>query len=56
VINCTNLSGRGLYGFHPGGCNALFGDGSVHFLSQSITPTAFAFLVTRAGGEVVTEY
>jgi prepilin-type N-terminal cleavage/methylation domain-containing protein/prepilin-type processing-associated H-X9-DG protein len=56
MINCTNARGVGLYGFHPGGCHALFGDGSVHFLSQNIAPRPFAFLVTRAGGEVVTDY
>jgi prepilin-type N-terminal cleavage/methylation domain-containing protein/prepilin-type processing-associated H-X9-DG protein len=53
VINCTNLTTRGLYAFHSGGCNVLFGDGSVHFLSQNISAPTFAFLVTRAGGEVV---
>ena len=41
-----------IYGFHTGGVNALFGDGSVRFLRQSIPIAALAALVTRDGGEV----
>jgi prepilin-type processing-associated H-X9-DG protein len=51
AINCTN--DREVYSFHPGGANALFADGSVHFLKQSIGIRIFARLVTRAGGEIV---
>ena len=43
---------------HGGGCNVVFGDGSVHFLtltSNSQLPILQA-LVTRAGGEVVPAY
>jgi prepilin-type N-terminal cleavage/methylation domain-containing protein/prepilin-type processing-associated H-X9-DG protein len=43
-----------LYGFHPAGCNVVFADGSVHFLSQNMTAAAFAALVTARGGEVNT--
>jgi len=32
----------------------VFADGSVHFLSGSMTPAAFAALVTAQGGEVNT--
>jgi prepilin-type N-terminal cleavage/methylation domain-containing protein/prepilin-type processing-associated H-X9-DG protein len=50
-----NTFGSGaVYSFHPGGVNALFVDGSVHFLSSSITPATFAALVTRANNEVNT--
>jgi len=35
-----------------GGAHALFGDGSVRFLRDSITPTTIIALVTRASGEV----
>jgi prepilin-type processing-associated H-X9-DG protein len=50
-LNCTNDSE--FYGFHTGGCNAVFADGSVHFLSQSMSLCTLAALVTRAGGEVL---
>jgi prepilin-type N-terminal cleavage/methylation domain-containing protein/prepilin-type processing-associated H-X9-DG protein len=36
---------------HPGGVNFLFGDGSVRFLKDGITPEVFRTLATRAGGE-----
>jgi prepilin-type N-terminal cleavage/methylation domain-containing protein/prepilin-type processing-associated H-X9-DG protein len=42
-----------VYGFHTGGVNVLFGDGSVRFVRQSINFGTFAALVTRNGGEVV---
>jgi prepilin-type processing-associated H-X9-DG protein len=42
-----------VYGFHTGGVNTLFVDGSVHFLDQSVNIGTFAALVTRAGGEIV---
>ena len=39
--------------YHPGGCNALFGDGSVHFCKNSINPVTWYSLGTIAGGEIV---
>jgi prepilin-type N-terminal cleavage/methylation domain-containing protein/prepilin-type processing-associated H-X9-DG protein len=42
-----------VYGFHSGGVNALFGDGSVRFIRQSISIRTLAALITRNGGEVV---
>lgn len=56
--------------FHPGGANAVFGDGSVHFLrnvssdagtnpdgSTRYTPSSLIMqaLGTRAGGEVISD-
>ena len=41
---------------HTGGVNALFGDGSVRFLRNSIHPAAWIGLGTRAGGEVPGDY
>ena len=38
---------------HTGGVNALFGDGSVRFVRQSITVAALAALISRNGGEVL---
>jgi prepilin-type N-terminal cleavage/methylation domain-containing protein/prepilin-type processing-associated H-X9-DG protein len=52
AINCTNE--REVYSFHPGGANAVFADGSTHFLKASMDIRIFARLVTRAGREVVT--
>ncbi len=39
--------------YHPGGVNALFGDGSVHFLKNSITSTIYHALGSIGGGEIV---
>ncbi|AMV38470.1 DUF1559 domain-containing protein [Planctomyces sp. SH-PL62] len=38
---------------HPGGVNALFCDGSVHFLRDSIDLAVYRGLWTRAGGEIL---
>ncbi|WP_165228581.1 DUF1559 family PulG-like putative transporter [Aquisphaera insulae] len=38
---------------HPGGANFLMGDGSVRFIKQSIAPSIFSGLGTRAGGETI---
>ncbi|GBD37376.1 hypothetical protein HRbin36_02507 [bacterium HR36] len=39
---------------HPGGVHCLFGDGSVHFLRNSLDLAVWRALATRAGGEVIT--
>ena len=41
------------YSYHPGGVNALFGDGSVHFIKDTINLVAFRSLLTLAGGETI---
>jgi prepilin-type N-terminal cleavage/methylation domain-containing protein/prepilin-type processing-associated H-X9-DG protein len=38
---------------HPGGVNALFMDGSVKFIKNSITPVTWWAIATKAGGEVI---
>jgi prepilin-type N-terminal cleavage/methylation domain-containing protein/prepilin-type processing-associated H-X9-DG protein len=39
--------------YHPGGANALFGDGSVRFLKDSTNPLVLRKLVSLGGGEVI---
>jgi prepilin-type N-terminal cleavage/methylation domain-containing protein/prepilin-type processing-associated H-X9-DG protein len=51
AINCSN--DHEVYSFHTGGANAVFADGSVHFLPRGMGLETLAALVTRAGGEVV---
>jgi prepilin-type N-terminal cleavage/methylation domain-containing protein/prepilin-type processing-associated H-X9-DG protein len=51
AINFTNE--RQVYSFHPGGANAVFADGSVHFLGSGMSLRVLAALVTRAGGEAL---
>jgi prepilin-type processing-associated H-X9-DG protein len=39
--------------YHPGGVNALFGDGSVHFIKSSINGDTWRALGSVNGGEVI---
>ncbi|HEY8503192.1 MAG TPA: DUF1559 domain-containing protein [Gemmataceae bacterium] len=54
VINCNNNDE--IYAFHSGGSLALFGDGGVRFLRENVPPAVVAALISRSGGEVVTDY
>jgi prepilin-type N-terminal cleavage/methylation domain-containing protein/prepilin-type processing-associated H-X9-DG protein len=45
--------GEELTSHHPGGANALFGDGSVRFLKNSTNSVVLSALCTRALGEIV---
>ncbi len=38
---------------HPGGFNASFGDGSVHFIKSSVDASVLKALFTRAGAEII---
>lgn len=49
AINCTNNGEP--YAFHPAGINVCLCDGSVRFVSNSISTRTFARLVTANGGE-----
>ena len=51
-----NTDGTGqIYSFHTGGTNALFGDGSVRFVSSNVNIRTLAALVTRNGGETASQ-
>jgi hypothetical protein len=52
-INCENNDE--IYSFHPGGANVVCADDSVHFLSANTNINVVAALITRAGGEVITD-
>ena len=41
---------------HPGDCNLLMVDGSVHFFSENIMLFTLESLSTRAGGDLVSEF
>ena len=42
-----------IYSFHPGGAHALFADGSVHYLGETINIRELAKLVARADGKQI---
>jgi prepilin-type N-terminal cleavage/methylation domain-containing protein/prepilin-type processing-associated H-X9-DG protein len=48
-----SYASKGLKSEHPGGVNALFADGTVHFLKNSISMPVYAAIGSRNGGEVV---
>ena len=39
--------------YHPGGVDALFADGSVRFVKNSVSPVTWRGLGTIAGGEAI---
>lgn len=43
---------RGFRSLHPGGAQFVMGDGSVHFIQESIDGAAYTALATRDGGEI----
>ena len=50
-LNCRN--DNEIYGFHTGGCNFVFADGSVRFILTSINPETFVSLFTYNCGEII---
>ncbi|HEY1381703.1 MAG TPA: DUF1559 domain-containing protein [Gemmataceae bacterium] len=53
VMNCTN--NNEIFSFHRVGAMFLFADGAVRFLSVDVEKRVVAALVTKAGGEIVSE-
>jgi prepilin-type N-terminal cleavage/methylation domain-containing protein/prepilin-type processing-associated H-X9-DG protein len=53
ALNCTN--DHEVYAFHTGGANTVFADGHVQFLKAGMDIRILAQLITRAGGEVVSD-
>ena len=53
AINCTNNNEA--FAFHPAGVNCFFADNSVHFLVDEMSVKVFAALVTRNGGEIISQ-
>jgi prepilin-type N-terminal cleavage/methylation domain-containing protein/prepilin-type processing-associated H-X9-DG protein len=53
TINNPEAHVEDYWSMHPGGINALFGDGSVHFLKSSINPIPWRAMATRNFGEVI---
>ncbi|MHC5543008.1 DUF1559 domain-containing protein, partial [Singulisphaera rosea] len=47
------LDAKGIFGHHPKGTNFSMADGSVRFLKETIKPSLLKGLVTRNGGEVL---
>lgn len=47
------VSNYGPSSTHPGGALHLAGDGSVHFIRDTISPMIYVALCTRAGGETI---
>jgi prepilin-type N-terminal cleavage/methylation domain-containing protein len=54
VPNDDHLHFEDFSSFHPAGANFIFGDASVHLISEDINPAVYHALATRAGGEPVT--
>ncbi len=53
IAYITHPEASGLKHAHPGGVNALFADGSVHFIPKTIDPQTLRNLLTRDDGQKV---
>ncbi len=50
LFNCNNINE--VYSFHPGGCNFLYGDGTVRFHPDTLHPEVFVSLFTMSAGDI----
>lgn len=46
---------RGFTSFHRGGAHFVYGDGSVHFITEDVDMRTYIALSTISGGEVVAD-
>jgi prepilin-type processing-associated H-X9-DG protein len=51
AINCTNMTYKGMYSFHPAGINMALCDGSVRFVGEATDAFVVGSLISRANGE-----
>jgi prepilin-type processing-associated H-X9-DG protein len=51
--NCSDNGGGNFGGSHPGGFNALMGDGSVRVVTWSVSQHTMSAIGTISGGEVL---
>ncbi len=54
IMNCDNY--QGIYSFHAGGAQFLFGDGAVSFITDSLDVDTFISLYTRAADDIAGTY
>ena len=52
AINCNNFRGSSFHSFHTGGCQFVYADGSVHFVTENVDAYTLASYITRAKSEV----
>ena len=55
MINCVNAWAANYYSFHTGSCGFLMCDGSAHMLSENISLTVLARLMSYRGGRPVAD-
>ena len=53
--NHPRAGADGFAGYHQGGSQFALADASARFVSETINPAVFAALVTRAGGELISD-
>ncbi len=53
LTKINSINSGGLFGFHPGGAQVAFCDGSVRLLREDMDLTILSGLLTREGGEVI---
>jgi hypothetical protein len=52
---CNMSTAEGFKSSHPGGCSFVYGDGSVHFLPETINYQTYRYLGAKNDGQPITE-